>query len=168
MSDHIEKSGECLIGRLVYAGDLTVNGETVSGVMVEISRETLAAQPIPMYQRMAVVPAELLNGWTVKYEDWKRLADAAGWLARACKDRLPVGHFAKLDQEYSAVRKILSATRNHSPEPAKTTDPNPKVTESDRAAARSFAGFLLGYAWNEYALNQLAIEFAAHREKSQG
>ncbi len=117
MSDHIENAGACLIGRLVYAGDLTVNGETVSGVAVEIDREALASQPIPMHERMAVVPAELAEGWTVKYEDWKRLADAAAWLARACKDRLPCGHFAKLDQEYTAVREILSPTRNQPPKP---------------------------------------------------
>lgn len=43
------------------------------------------------------------DGWMVKYEDWKRLADAS-----ACKDRLPPGHFAKLDEEYSAVRAIFS------------------------------------------------------------
>ncbi len=98
----------CLIGRLVWAGDLTVNGESISGVTVEIDRNTLASQQIPMYERVAVVPAELLDGWTVKYEEWKRLADAAAWLARACKDRLPCGHFAKLEEEYSAVRAILA------------------------------------------------------------
>lgn len=61
-----------------------------------------------LYQDVAIVPAELAKGCTVKYDDWKRLADAAQWLASACRDRLPPGHFAKFDEEYSAVRAILS------------------------------------------------------------
>ena len=43
----------------------------------------------------------------VRLADYRELADAALWLARACRDRLPIGHFAKIDEEYEAVRAIF-------------------------------------------------------------
>lgn len=50
----------------------------------------------------------VLEGWTVRAEDYDRLRTAALWLARACRDRLPPGHFAKVDEEYTEVRRLLS------------------------------------------------------------
>jgi len=96
-----------IVGRVVWAGNLTVNDEEMTGVAVEISPEKLGGKPLPMYQEVAIIPVAELDGWTVKYEDWKRLAYAAQWLACACRDRLPPGHFAKLDEEYNAVREIF-------------------------------------------------------------
>jgi hypothetical protein len=106
--NRVSGSVQRLVGRLIWAGNLTVNGEDMAGVAVEISPDNLRGKPMPMYQEVEIVPAALLDGWTVKYEDWKKLADAAQWLARACKDRLPPGHFAKIEEEYSDVRNIFS------------------------------------------------------------
>ena len=49
-----------------------------------------------------------LDGWTVKADDYDRLREAAIWLRRSCKDRLPVGHYAKLDEECRAIDAVLS------------------------------------------------------------
>lgn len=48
-----------IVGRLVWAGDLTVNGEDMAGCAVEVSRELLAAASIPMYQDVAIIPYEM-------------------------------------------------------------------------------------------------------------
>lgn len=37
--------------------------------------------------------------WTVRADSYDRLANAARALRSACKDRLPPGHYAKLDEE---------------------------------------------------------------------
>jgi hypothetical protein len=51
---------------------------------------------------------EQLGEWTVKSADYDRLAEAARWLRSACKDRLPPGHYAKLDEECRAIDAIFS------------------------------------------------------------
>ncbi len=48
------------------------------------------------------------DGWTVKAEDYDRLAEAARGLRCACRDRLPPGHYAKLDEECRAIDALLS------------------------------------------------------------
>lgn len=40
------------------------------------------------------------------------------------------------------------------------------IKDIDRIAAKTFADFLCDFQWNDYTLNQLAIEFAAHRRKA--
>lgn len=49
-----------------------------------------------------------IGEWTVKAEDYDKLAHAARWLRRSCKDRLPPGHYAKLDEECRAIDALLS------------------------------------------------------------
>lgn len=51
---------------------------------------------------------EATAGWTVKESDYNRLAAAARELRTACKDRLPPGHYAKLDEECRAIDAILA------------------------------------------------------------
>lgn len=47
-----------LVGLLVFAGDLEVNGEEISGCAVDIDRATLiSAKSLPMYQRCVIIPA---------------------------------------------------------------------------------------------------------------
>lgn len=40
--------------------------------------------------------------------DYDKLKEAALWLARSCKDRLPPGHFDKVSEEVRDVNKLLS------------------------------------------------------------
>ena len=54
-----------------------------------------------------------LDGWTVKADDYDRLREAAIWLRRSCKDRLPVGHYAKLDEECRAIDAVLSPSNRN-------------------------------------------------------
>jgi hypothetical protein len=53
---------ECLAGRLVWAGNLTVNGEEMKGVAVEIAPENLAGKSLPMYEGVAIVPVADYEG----------------------------------------------------------------------------------------------------------
>ena len=48
------------------------------------------------------------DGWTVRAEDYDKLATAARMLASACKHQLPPGFFAQVEEEYRAVRELLS------------------------------------------------------------
>jgi hypothetical protein len=57
-----ESAAHNLIGSLVWAGNLTVNDEKMTGVAVSISPENLAGKPLPMYQEVAIVPAARLAG----------------------------------------------------------------------------------------------------------
>lgn len=59
-------------------------------------------------QLVAEILERELDGWTVKAADYDSLREAAMWLRRSCKDRLPVGHYAKLDEECRAIDAILS------------------------------------------------------------
>ena len=61
-----------------------------------------------------------LDGWTVKAEDYDRLREAAIWLRRSCKDRLPPGHYAKLDEECRAIDAIFN------PNPIYANQPDPR------------------------------------------
>ena len=46
-----------LIGKLIYAGNLTVNGEEITGCVIEIDREILESiQSLPMYQECVILP----------------------------------------------------------------------------------------------------------------
>jgi len=66
-----------------------------------------------------------LDGWTVKADDYDRLREAAIWLRRSCKDRLPVGHYAKLDEECRAIDAVLSP--NEPDEPQAAANPQRKI-----------------------------------------
>ena len=58
-----------LVGRLIFAGDLEVNGEEISGVAVEMDRATLiAAAELPMYRECIVLRLDRL---TDLIQDWK-------------------------------------------------------------------------------------------------
>jgi malate synthase len=49
-------------GRLIFAGDLEVNGEEISGCALDIDRATLiAAKSLPMYERCVIVTAAELQ-----------------------------------------------------------------------------------------------------------
>ena len=51
-----------LVGRLVFAGDLEVNGEEISGCALDIDRPTLiAAKSLPMYERCVILTAAELR-----------------------------------------------------------------------------------------------------------
>ena len=96
-------------GKLVWAGNLTVNGEEMTGVAVEISPENLAGKPLPMYQDVAIVPAK----------DWKKLADAALWL-REQRDNLAealremrYGHTDKAERMALAALSYLPNVSDH-------------------------------------------------------
>jgi hypothetical protein len=45
---------------------------------------------------------------TVSAHDYARLVDAALALRMACKDRLPPGHYAKLDEECRDIDALLT------------------------------------------------------------
>ena len=48
-----------LVGRLVFAGDLEINGEEISGCALDIDRSTLiAAAELPMYRSCAIIPID--------------------------------------------------------------------------------------------------------------
>jgi hypothetical protein len=48
-----------LTGILTFVGDLNVNDEEVSGVMIDINRANLiAAKSLPMYERCVVITEE--------------------------------------------------------------------------------------------------------------
>jgi hypothetical protein len=69
-----ETKFEPIEGRLVVAGDLSVNGESLSGVAIEIPPDKLKGVALALYKGVTI---------------------------------LPPGHFAKLDEEYSAVKDAL-------------------------------------------------------------
>jgi hypothetical protein len=47
-----------LLGKLINAGSLIVNGETLIGCAVMVRYEDLKAQPtLPMYQEVVIIPA---------------------------------------------------------------------------------------------------------------
>lgn len=51
-----------LVGLLVFAGDLEVNGEEISGCAVNIERATLTAvKSLPMYQRCVILTSTKLQ-----------------------------------------------------------------------------------------------------------
>ena len=59
-------------------------------------------------QLVAEILDRELNGRTVKAEDYDRLREAATWLRRSCKDRLPRGHYDKVSEECREIDAILS------------------------------------------------------------
>ena len=62
MADGQNQKGEAmnhLIGTLVYAGDLDVNNDQLSGCAVEIDRATLIkATALPMYRKCVIMPVD--------------------------------------------------------------------------------------------------------------
>ena len=57
-SDRMER----LVGLLVFAGDLEVNGEKLIGCTLELDRETvIAAGPLPMYEQCVIIPVSELK-----------------------------------------------------------------------------------------------------------
>jgi len=42
-------------GEMIFAGDLTVNGEAMTGVAIQCEREALMGVPLPMYREVEVV-----------------------------------------------------------------------------------------------------------------
>jgi len=51
----------------------------------------------------------LAGSYTVDATEYDKLAEAALWLSRACKDRLPPGHYDKVSEECRTVDSILGA-----------------------------------------------------------
>jgi hypothetical protein len=49
-----------------------------------------------------------IGEWTVRKDDYDKLATTAKWLRRSCRERLPPGHYAKLEDECRALDAILS------------------------------------------------------------
>jgi hypothetical protein len=48
-----------LVGRLIFAGDLEINGEQMTGCALDIDRETLiAAKKLPMYRDCIILPMD--------------------------------------------------------------------------------------------------------------
>ena len=48
---------QLLIGKLIYAGNLTVNGEEITGCAIEIDRDKLESiQSLPMYFECIILP----------------------------------------------------------------------------------------------------------------
>jgi len=45
-----------LVGEMVVAGDMEVNGEKFSGIALMIDHATIAAVKLPLYQQCAIVP----------------------------------------------------------------------------------------------------------------
>jgi malate synthase len=87
-----------LVGLLVFAGDLEINGEEISGCAVDIDRATLiAAKSLPMYERCVIVTAAELQ----KMED---VIDAAKCI-RHWHDREPDGMIVSAEH----VRKLWAA-----------------------------------------------------------
>ena len=72
-----ETGGDCvsrLVGLLVFAGDLEVNGDEISGCAVDIDRATLiSAKSLPMYQRCVIVTAAELQKMESVIEAAKRI-----------------------------------------------------------------------------------------------
>jgi hypothetical protein len=87
-----------LVGLLVFAGDLEVNGDEISGCAVDIDRTTLkAAKSLPMYQRCVIVTADEL-------QKMEAVIDAAKCI-RHWHDREPDGMIVSAEH----VRKLWAA-----------------------------------------------------------
>lgn len=56
-----------------------------------------------------------LGEWTTRAEDYDKLKEAALWLRRSCKDRLPPGHYDKVSEECRAIDELLSPKRQGQP-----------------------------------------------------
>lgn len=73
-----ETGGDCasrLVGLLVCAGDLEVNGEEISGCALDIKRATLiAAKSLPMYQRCVLVTSAEFQKMEAVIEVAKRIS----------------------------------------------------------------------------------------------
>lgn len=95
-------------GILETAGTFLVDGCETTGFVVACSRaEIRALQHLPMYQRVVVLPADLVDGYTVRASDYDQLANAARELRSACKRLLPPGSYAQLDKECGAIDALL-------------------------------------------------------------
>lgn len=96
-----------IFGELIRAGTFVTGNEEVTGLLIEMTREELTAvERLPMYRKVAVVVED--DVWTVRADDYDRLAKAAGELHAYCKDRLPPGYYAQLDDKCRAVDAILN------------------------------------------------------------
>jgi hypothetical protein len=104
-----------LVGLLVFAGDLKINGEEISGCAVDIDRATLiAAKSLPMYERCVIVTdAEL--------QKMEAVIEAAKCI-RHWHDRDPDGmivsaeHVRKL---WAALHDLEANAKGDSQSPAK-------------------------------------------------
>lgn len=98
-----------LFGVLTRAGTFPIRDEETTGLVISMTPEDIAAiHHLPMYQRVVVQPAALVEDWTVRASDYDRLANAARELRAACKRDLPPGSYALLDEECEAIDAILS------------------------------------------------------------
>ena len=50
---------------------------------------------------------DLLADYRELQSENARIREAAHWLARACKDRLPSGHFSKIEEEHDKLMAII-------------------------------------------------------------
>lgn len=107
-----------LFGVLTRAGTFSIRDEETTGLVISMTVEDLRDAPfLPMYQRVVVQPAALVEDWTVRASDYDRLANAARALRAACKDRISPGHYAKLDEECRDIDAILSPNTQWQPRP---------------------------------------------------
>lgn len=140
-----------LNGTLTFAGDLNVNDEEISGVMIDIDRANLiAAKSLPMYQRCVVIPEAEYLALTViksipehqkcvvltedKLQKMKAVIEAAKRIQH-WHDREPDGMIVSAEH----VRKLWAALHDlegnataDQPAPEPTCPMEVEVTESRR------------------------------------
>lgn len=94
-----------LVGQFLFAGDLDVNGESISGCALEIDRETLiSAESLPMYDQCVILPAADLEDMKSmqthrRVMDWHSQSDEG--LRLRCGELTP--------QEIRTIRSVLNA-----------------------------------------------------------
>jgi hypothetical protein len=98
-----------IYGTLTRAGTMAVSDEpAVTGLLVEMSiLELRAIRRLPMYQRVAILPAELVDNDVVLAKDYDATHAALRALRSACRNHLPPGAYASLDTALAAADAIL-------------------------------------------------------------
>lgn len=100
-----------LTGELVRAGTMIVGGEEITGYAVSSSIEELRkVRHLPMYRRVAIVPEELIDGWTVPAVNFDRVYDALRALRSACRSRLTPASYGQIDDALAEADTALTAT----------------------------------------------------------
>jgi hypothetical protein len=106
-----------LFGVLTRAGTFPIYDEETTGLVISMTREDIKAIfRLPMYERVVVQPAALVEDWTVRASDYDRLAAAARELRAACKHKLTPGHYAQMQAECDALDALLSPNAKAQPD----------------------------------------------------
>jgi hypothetical protein len=106
-----------LSGTLIFAGDLMVNGEEITGVALVCDRETLAtAKALPLYQDCAIIPLSEATEPAEHSEDKTKLAYAESNLAILAKSIKREG-MTWCHVVNEAVRMIQAAEKPANPQP---------------------------------------------------